>query len=86
MSNKDNAIRSLDQYKTRPQGGGIRTPSLAQVAAQKNTTVRTDFILKNFSEQEWKRQSKKQMTYTIGGVIGVLVLAFALIKFKVIKL
>jgi hypothetical protein len=86
MTNKDNAIRSLDQYKPRSYGSGIRTASIEQIAAQKNGTVRPDFVLKNFSEEEWKKQSKQQMIYTIGGVAGILVLAFTLVKLKLIKL
>ena len=87
MTNKDRAIQSLDSFKPRSLGGGIRTASLESIAAQKNGTVmKFDPIVKNFSEEEWKKQSRKQL-WLIGGLVtGLIVLTVVLLKLKVIKL
>ena len=87
MTNKDNAIRLLDAVKPRSLGSGIRTASLDQVAAQRS--VSSDLASKEVMDK-WIKESKEgnKGNHWISLVIalGVVGLAIALIKLKVIKL
>ena len=46
----------LDSVRPRTLGGGIRTQSLETIAAQNQGTVRTDPIVRSFSEAEWRKK------------------------------
>lgn len=88
MTNKDNAIRTLDAYKPRSLGGGIRTATLDQVAAQKTITD----IVSQEQVREWRKQAaesnpSKTNYWIVGGImVGVVAAAVLLIKYNIIKL
>jgi hypothetical protein len=88
MTNKDNAIRTLDAYKPRSLGGGIRTATLDQVAAQKTITD----IVSQEQVREWRKQAaesnpSKPNYWIVGGmVVGVVAAAVLMIKYNIIKL
>lgn len=87
MTNKDRAVQELDGYKPRAYGGGVRTASLDQVAAQ-NTN--TDMVTQE-QMRRWRKQAAAAAPapnyWIVGGIAaGVVAAGFLLIKYKVIKL
>ncbi|MEO0338103.1 MAG: hypothetical protein AAF242_02710 [Bacteroidota bacterium] len=88
MTNKDNAIRTLDTFKARSLGSGIRTATLEQVAAQRTTSD----IVSQEQLNEWRKQAaeanpgKTNYWIVLAIVFGTVSAAVLLVKYKVIKL